>query len=261
MVGNIAVILYGIISLGIFYLYKKRVFLFCLLIFIASLFKFFLIIFYFLPILLFGFRYLKIIVFFLLTLFFINFIYFINNPEIYKNWINYINIQVLRTPNNPWIGSDITQAFATIISKTVNFFFNINYYPSSLLSNFFYFFTTGISFLLVFLIYNPKFKKNESFENKLKMISLGLLLIFLFYPKLMIYDFFIIVPAYYYLIKKIDFSLNQNTNFFIKLFLFVLFLCVQDTHAGLCSLATLFFLICFLENKNKDPLKLNNIKE
>ena len=261
VVGNIAIILYGIISLGIFYLYKKRVFLFCLLIFITSLFKFFLIIFYFLPILLFGFRYLKIIVFFLLTLFFINFIYFINNPEIYKSWINYINIQLLRTPNNPWIGADITQAFITIISKTVNFFFNINYYPSSLLSNFIYFFTTGISFLLVFLIYNPKFKKNESFENKLKMISLGLLLIFLFYPKLMIYDFFIIVPAYYYLIKKIDFSLNQNTNFFIKLFLFVLFLCVQDTHAGLCSLATLFFLICFLENKNKDPLKLNNIKE
>ena len=130
-----------------------------------------------------------------------------------------------------------------------------------MLSNFFYFFTTGISFLLVFLIYNPKFKKNESFENKLKMISLGLLLIFLFYPKLMIYDFFIIVPAYYYLIKIIDFSSNQNTNFFIKLFLFVLFLCVQDSHAGLCSLATLFFLICFLENKNKDPLKLNNIKE
>ena len=261
VVGNIAVILYGIISLGIFYLYKKRVFLFCLLIFIASLFKFYLIIFYFLPILLFGFRYLKIIVFFSLTLFFINFIYFINNPEIYKSWVNLMNIQLSRTPNNPWIGSDITHAFASIISKTVNFFFNINYYPSSLLSNFFYFFTTGISFLLVFLIYNPKFKKNESFENKLKMISLGLLLIFLFYPKLMIYDFFIIVPAYYYLIKKIDFSLNQNTNFFIKLFLFVLFLCVQDTHAGLCSLATLFFLICFLENKNKDPLKLNNIKE
>ena len=76
VVGNIAIILYGIISLGIFYLYKKRVFLFCLLIFIASLFKFFLIIFYFLPIFLFGFRYLKIIVFFSLTLFFINFIFF-----------------------------------------------------------------------------------------------------------------------------------------------------------------------------------------
>ena len=254
VVGNIAIILYGIISLGIFYLYKNKVFLFCFLIFIASLFKFFLVIFYFLPIFLFGFRYLKIIIFFGFLLFLINFIYFIYNPEIYKSWLNLMNVQLLRTPDNPWVGSDITHAFATLVSKIVN----NSYYPSPFLSNLFYFLTTGISFLSIFLIYHPKFKENKSPENKLKMISLGLLLIFLFYPRLMIYDFFIIVPVCYYLIKEIDFSLNINTNFFIKLFLFILFLCVQDTHSALCSLATLFFLICFLENKNKDPLKLVN---
>ena len=259
VVGNIAIILYGIVALAIYYLYKNKIFLFCFLIFITSLFKFFLIIFYFLPIFLYGFRYLKIIIFFGFLLLFINFFYSIYNPEVYKSWVNLMNIQLLRTPDNPWVGSDITHAFAAIISKTINLFYNTSYYPSPLLSNLFYFIITGISFISILLIYNPIFQGNENPNNKLKMISLGLLLIFLFYPRLMIYDFFIIVPVYYYLVKEIVFSLNHNTNFLIKLILFILFLCVQDTHSGLCSLATLFFLICYLEKKNRDPLMLNKL--
>ena len=87
-------------------------------------------------------------------------------------------------------------------------------------------------------------------------MSLGLLIIFLFHPRLMIHDYFLIVPVYYFFVKKINFSLNKNINFFTKFILLFLFLCVQDSHASLCSMALLFFLIIYREFKKRKPLEL-----
>tara|TARA_B100000427_G_C15517098_1_gene598664 strand:+ start:270 stop:1484 length:1215 start_codon:yes stop_codon:yes gene_type:complete len=252
-VGNIAIILYGIISLGLIYLYKNKVLIFCSLIFIVSLFKFYLIIFYFLPILIYGFKYLKTIILFLSFLLIINITYYIVYPDIYNAWINLMEIQTLRKPNNPWVGTDISHAFATITSKFGNMIHK-GYYPSTLTINIFYLFVTSITFLSI-LIINYR-KGNKSSNEKLKLISFGLLTIFLFYPRLMIYDFFIIIPVYYYLVKEITFSQEKKINALIKLTLLILFLIVQDTHSGLSSMSLLFFLICFLEYKNKNPLKL-----
>ena len=88
------------------------------------------------------------------------------------------------------------------------------------------------------------------------MISLGLLIIFLFYPRLMIHDYFLIVPVYYYFVTKIKFSLDKNINFFTKFALLFIFLCVQDSHASLGSMALLFFLIMYGEFKQRKPLEL-----
>ena len=47
----------------------------------------------------------------------------LNNPEFYKSWIDLMSIQTSRGPDNPWIGNDITQSFASVI-YTVSKFFN-----------------------------------------------------------------------------------------------------------------------------------------
>ena len=255
VVGNIAVILYGIVALGLIFLYKKKILVFNCLIFFVSLFKFYFLIFYFLPIFVYGLKHLKSICIFVFLLILINLYSYLNNPELYQSWIDLIKIQTSRMPNNPWIGNDITQSFATVLSE-IGKFFNSNLYPSSLVSNIFYFFVTSTVFISMFYIYNPKYRNTKNTDQNLVMISLGLLIIFLFYPRLMIHDYFLIVPVYYFFVKKIKFSLNANINFFTKFVLLFFFLCIQDSHASLCSMALLFFLIVYGEFKKRKPLEL-----
>ena len=255
IVGNISVILYGIIAIGLIFLHKKKILVFNCLILFASLFKFYYLIFYFLPIFVYGLKYLKSVCVFLFILILINLYSYLNNPEFYKSWIDLMSIQTSRGPDNPWIGNDITQSFASVI-YTVSKFFNFEFYPSSVVSNTFYFLITTLAFVSIFYIYNPARRNTNNINKNLVMISLGLLIIFLFYPRLMIHDYFLIVPVYYYFVTKIKFSLDKNINFFTKFALLFIFLCVQDSHASLGSMALLFFLIMYGEFKQRKPLEL-----
>ena len=255
VVGNIAIILYSIVSLAIVCLFKKKILTFNFLIFIATLFKFYFLLFYFLPVFIYGIKYLKSIFIFISLLILINFISYINNPELFQSWVDLLEIQTARNSYNPWIGSDITQAFASVIWK-IGTYFDINIYPKSWISNFFYFTITGIIFSSIFFIYNPKYRNTRNLDENLTILSFGLLTIFLLYPRLMIYDFFLIIPVYYFLVIKIKFFENENKNFFTKFTLLFIFLCVQDTHSGLCSFALLFFLILYAEYDKRNPLKL-----
>ena len=255
VVGNIAIILYSIVSLGIVYLFRKKILIFNFLIFLVALFKFYFLLFYFLPVFLYGIKYIKSIFIFIALLILINFISYNNNPELFKSWLDLLEIQTARNSYNPWIGSDITQAFASVSWK-IGTFFNIDIYPKAWVSNSFYFTITAIIFSSIFFIYNPKYRNTKDLDQNLTILSFGLLTIFLLYPRLMIYDFFIIIPAYYFLVIKINFFENENKNFFSKFILLFIFLCVQDTHSGLSSFALLFFLILYAEYKKRNPLKL-----
>ena len=255
VVGNIAIILYSIVSLGIVYLFRKKILIFNFLIFLVALFKFYFLLFYFLPVFLYGIKYIKSIFIFIALLILINFISYNNNPELFKSWLDLLEIQTARNSYNPWIGSDITQAFASVSWK-IGTFFNIDIYPKAWVSNSFYFTITAIIFSSIFFIYNPKYRNTKDLDQNLTILSFGLLTIFLLYPRLMIYDFFIIIPAYYFLVIKINFFQNENKNFFSKFILLFIFLCVQDTHSGLSSFALLFFLILYAEYKKRNPLKL-----
>ena len=255
VVGNIAIILYSIVSLGIVYLFRKKILIFNFLIFLVALFKFYFLLFYFLPVFLYGIKYIKSIFIFIALLILINFISYNNNPELFKSWLDLLEIQTARNSYNPWIGSDITQAFASVSWK-IGTFFNIDIYPKAWVSNSFYFTITAIIFSSIFFIYNPKYRNTKDLDQNLTILSFGLLTIFLLYPRLMIYDFFIIIPAYYFLVIKINFFENENKNFFSKFILLFIFLCVQDTHSGLCSFDLLFFLILYAEYNKRNPLKL-----
>ena len=207
------------------------------------------------PVFLYGIKYIKSIFIFIALLILINFISYNNNPELFKSWLDLLEIQTARNSYNPWIGSDITQAFASVSWK-IGTFFNIDIYPKAWVSNSFYFTITAIIFSSIFFIYNPKYRNTKDLDQNLTILSFGLLTIFLLYPRLMIYDFFIIIPAYYFLVIKINFFENENKNFFSKFILLFIFLCVQDTHSGLSSFALLFFLILYAEYKKRNPLKL-----
>ena len=253
MFGNDASILYSLIGIGIIFLYKEKILIFMFLVFIACLFKFHYFLFYFLPFLLYGWKSLKYIFPFIILIFLINVFSYISDPELYNSYMDYIKIQTSRSPYNPWVGSDITQSFASLISL-IGRYLNLDLYPSSFISNFFWFSLTSLSLFSIFFIYNQKKFLNK--ETKLNVLSLGILTIFLFYPRLIFYDFFLIVPAYYYLVQKITFFENKNKNIITKFILLLFFLVVQDTHASICSLSMLFFLITYLEYKNKDPLSI-----
>ena len=205
VVGNIAIILYSIVSLGIVYLFRKKILIFNFLIFLVALFKFYFLLFYFLPVFLYGIKYIKSIFIFIALLILINFISYNNNPELFKSWLDLLEIQTARNSYNPWIGSDITQAFASVSWK-IGTFFNIDIYPKAWISNSFYFTITAIIFSSIFFIYNPKYRNTKDLDQNLTILSFGLLTIFLLYPRLMIYDFFVIIPAYYFLVIKINFS-------------------------------------------------------
>jgi len=163
-----------------------------------------------------------------------------------------MQIQVSRSPDNPWVGSDITQAFAALI-RTFGNYFSIYLYPSTFISNFFWILLSSVSFISFYFIYG---NKELNGKKKLNILSFAIILIFLFYPRVLIYDLFLIVPAYYYLVSEITFSEKKSLNSFIKFILILFFICVQDTHAWLCSLSMIFFLVIYLEFKNKDPLLL-----
>ena len=251
MFGNDASILYSLIGIGIIFLYKEKILIFMFLVFIACLFKFHYFLFYFLPFLLYGWKSLKYILLFIFLIISIYFFSYLSNPELFNSWKDILNIMILRDQNNPWAGTDITQVFVNL-SWTLGGFLNINLYPTSFISSFFWFSLTSLSLFSIFFIYNQKKFLNK--ETKLNVLSLGILTIFLFYPRVLPYDLFLIVPVYYYLVQKITFFENKNKNIITKFILLLFFLIVQDTHSWLCSLSTLFFLIVYLEYKNKDPL-------
>ena len=147
-----------------------------------------------------------------------------------------------------------TQSFASLIN-IFGKYFDIYLYPSTVISNLFWSILTITSFLSIFFIYHKKRKLNEN--ERLKILSIGIITIFLFYPRVLSFDLFLVVPVYYFLVKEIQFSNKKNINSLTKFFLFLFFLCVQDTHAWLCSLAMIFFLIMYQEFRNKDPLSIN----
>ena len=169
VVGNIAIILYSIVSLGIICLFKKKILTFNFLIFLTTLFKFYFLLFYFLPVFIYGIKYLKSIFIFISLLILINFISYINNPELFQSWLELLEIQTARNSYNPWIGSDITQAFASVIWK-IGTFFDIDIYPKAWVSNFFYFTITGIIFCSIFFIYNPKYRNTRDLDQNLTLL-------------------------------------------------------------------------------------------
>ena len=253
MFGNDASILYSMIGIGIIFLYKEKILIFMILVLIASLFKFHYFLFYFLPFLLYGWKSLKYIVPFFLFIILVYFFSYLDDKELFNSWLDILNVIILRNVNNPWAGVDITQIFINILWYTGQNL-NINLYPNYFISNIFWFLFTFISFISIFFIFH---NKNINNEKKLKILSLGILTITLFYPRLIFYDFFLIVPVYYYLTRTIRFFEDKNRNIAIKFILFLFFLVVQDSHTAITALSLLFFLIVYSEFKNNDPLLIN----
>ena len=145
--------MYSIIGVGFIFFYNKKILYFNSLVLFASLFKFYLLIFYFLPFLLYGWKSLKYIFPFIILIFLINVFSYISDPELYNSYMDYIKIQTSRSPYNPWVGSDITQSFASLISL-IGRYLNLDLYPSSFISNFFWFSLTSLSLFSLFFIYN-----------------------------------------------------------------------------------------------------------
>jgi len=253
--GNIAVILYALLAVGFIQLFNKKTIFFNFVILIISLFKFYFLIFYFFPIFLYGFREIKKIIFFISLFILINYFYYVFQPELYLSWLEYVNIQTSRSNLNPWVGTDITQSLLSL-SSIISSFFNIDYHLNSIMLNLFYFFTFSTTLFCVFFIYSPIFIKKKSKKIRLKLLSIAILAMHVVYPRLLPFDFFLIIPVYFFLVSEVIFSKNKNKNFGMKFILFFIFLCVQDSQIGLLSISLLFFIICFLEFKKKDPLSI-----
>ena len=236
MTGNISILVYGLISLGVFFLYKKKNNYFYSLVILISLIKPTYIIFILLPILIPNSQKIKELKkIFLFTIFFL-FIYllsYLNNQVLFNQFLT--SLAYARSPEFISIFGQGTGLSSIIdfflISLTKIFYLDIN---NLIAKNVIW---MGIILIFIFYFLLNDVKKNF-FNNNL---ALGICLITLCYPILKHYECFLIVPCLFFLIN--DFK----TKF--KYVLLILMFSLHDKYSLFLILIITFIFEVYLSNK------------
>ena len=228
--GNISILIYGLISVGVFFIFKKKNNYFYILVSLISLIKPTYFLFILLPILISNtskIKELKKIFLFFIIVFFIYVLSYLNNPDLFNQFVN--SLIYARSPEfiaifGQGLGlSSIIDFFISLFLKS--FQFNIDY---SLTKNIIWFITISL-FIFYFLI--TKYKKEEILNNKL---ALSLCLITLCYPILKHYECFLVVPCLFFIINNIKtkikfillllmFSLHDKYSLFLVLIITLIY--------------------------------------
>ena len=202
--GNISIILYAIISIAIYELYKKNICNFCLLIILISIFKPYLLLFLILGFGLYKEKFIKYFIYTILFTLIIHFFSYILEPEYFKN---YLDIIIYSTSDEYYknLGSGI--GFIGLLDGFIKLFsiFTNNF----LISKLFWLFIL----LVLSINYILDFQK-----NKRLVIAYGILVINLLNPYLMNYDLYILIPCLIFLIEKNIFFINKKNN---KIFCYI----------------------------------------
>ena len=238
LTGNISILIYGIISLGIFFLFKEKNNYFYALIIFCTIIKPTYIIFILLPIFLSNKANLeefkKIIL--SITIFILIYILsYFNNPFLFTEFLNHL--EYAKSPEFKEIFGkgfglfSIIDSFNVLIIK--NFELKIN---TSLISNILW-----LAIILLFLLYSllqKKKKKQITFNQK---IAFGVCIITLCYPILKHYECFIVVPCLFFIIN------NFKTK--LKFILLILMFGLHDKYSFFVILIITFAYETYLINK------------
>ena len=250
--GNISVILYGFLALGIFFLQKKLFNYYYIIVLFVSLFKFYYLIFLLLPFYILGWKSLKNILVYLFLFFVIQYFFYIKNPDL---TIAFFDIIQGKYQDNLPTRFQTGTGLYSIIEKMPWIFLGINNFEKSFFSLetnlFFWFITSSIISLSVFVCLNGKRIKNSK-NHFLFCISFGILVINLIIPRLVVYDLILTVPILFYLLNQVNFKKFQINEFKFKFFFIFLFLVFFDHHFPFFVIITFLTLFIYSELYKKN---------
>ena len=254
LAGNISIILYAILSIGIYYLIKKKKDIYYLSVCFISLAKFPFLIFLFMPTFLYGYKELKKSFFYLFLTLIIYYVQFYFDKELFISFLN--STKTYRGENfllihGTGIGiHGIIDLYQNLLYEKTNIkLFN----PSGLISFLIHILISGIFFLSSFFLFQ---KKNINLNQTKLLISFFVVIFLCCFPRISSYDFFLIVSSFFYIVRNSRIKLiGYNWNFIICL-LTISVLAIYDSKYP-AFVISFFLLLCFyLQIKNKDPFYL-----
>jgi len=254
LAGNISIILYAILSIGIYYLIKKKKNIYYLSVFFISLAKFPFLIFLLMPTFLYGYKELKKSFFYLFLTLFIYYLQFYFNKELFMSFIN--STKTYRSEgflliHGTGIGiHGIIDLYQNIIYEKTNIkLFN----PSGLFSFFIHTLISGIFFLSAFFLFQ---KKNINLNQTKLLISFFVAIFLCCFPRISSYDFFLLISSFFYIVRNSRMKLiSYNWNFIVCL-LTISILAIYDSKYP-AFVISFFLLLCFyLQIKKMDPFFL-----
>ena len=89
------------------------------------------------------------------------------------------------------------------------------------------------------------------------MIALGSIIILLINPNVTMYDFYLFIPAFFYLVTVINFNHFQINQDILKYVLIISCIVIQDINLPFFLSTLSFFYIIFNSFKNIDSLGFN----
>ena len=254
LAGNISIILYAILSIGIYYLIKKKKEIYYLSVFFISLAKFPFLIFFFMPIFLYGYKEIKKSFFYLFLTLFIYYLQFYFDKEIFISFLN--STKTYRSEgflliHGTGIGiHGIIDLYQNILYEKTNIkLFN----PSGSVTFFIHILVSGIFFLSAFFL----FQKKDINLNQTKLLISFFIIIFLCcFPRISSYDFFLIVSSFFYIVRNSRIKLLGDNWNFIACLLTISILAIYDSKYPAFIISFFLFLCFYLQIKNKDPFYL-----
>ena len=254
LAGNISIILYAILSIGIYYLIKKKKEIYYLSVFFISLAKFPFLIFFFMPIFLYGYKEIKKSFFYLFLTLFIYYLQFYFDKELFMSFLNSTKTyksEGFLLIHGTGIGvHGIIDLYQNIIYEKTNIkLFN----PSGSFSFFIHILISGIFFLSAFFLFQ---KKNINLNQTKLLISFFVAIFLCCFPRISSYDFFLLISSFFYIVRNSRMKLiSYNWNFIVCL-LTISILAIYDSKYP-AFVISFFLLLCFyLQIKNMDPFFL-----
>jgi len=242
--GNLSVILYGFISLGIYFLYKNFFNYYYLIILFVSLFKFYYLSFLIIPFYLIGWKSFNKIFLSILLFVVIQYFFYINDPNLSMAFFDVIqgkypdNLPVRMLTGTglysliekmPWVLQGVSDFDKSFFSLQINLII-----------------WSIISFVILLSIFHclneERIKKSS--KHFLFCLSFGILSIDLIIPRLVVYDLILTVPVLFYLLNQINFKKLIKIDIDLKNIFILVFFILFDHHFPF--LVVISFLTLFL---------------
>ena len=255
LAGNISIILYSLLAIGIYHLTQRRINIYYLLITIISLAKFPFFIFFTMPIFLYGYKEIKnFIMYLFLTIilyyfqFYLDktfFISFINSTITYKSE-GFLEI------HGTGIGiHGLLDLYTNLIYEK----FNLEIMkPSGIFAFFIHISLSLTLFLSAFFLFK---KKNINTKQERLLISFFIIIFLCCFPRISSYDFYLVIPAFFYLLNNSRIRYMKWGKIIMPI-LGITFLAIYDSSYPAFVISLLLFICFYSQIKKYDPFYYKN---
>ena len=254
LAGNISIILYAILSIGIYYLIKKKKDIYYLSVFLISLAKFPFLIFFLMPIFLYGYKEIKKSAFYFFLTLFIYFLQFYFDKELFISFLNATKTyksEGFLLVHGTGIGiHGIIDLYQNILYEKTNIkFFN----PSGFISFFGHIFISAIFLLSSFFLFQ---KKNINLKQTKLLISFFVVIFLCCFPRISSYDFFLLIASFFYIVRNSRVKVLSDYWNFVFTLLTISILAMYDSKYPAFVISLTLFLLFYLQIKKRDPFYL-----